>query len=184
MLVDPLAEGHWGAWSFCSRDLATYNSGESLIWMLPGLTGVVNLCRACVGQARSAGLMLHGPGRHNAPVPGPRCRPPTTTEQAVCDGGTTGNRISGAASAPASYHAEPVLPRWFLRSRSSLKGCLSVEEALEPDDRLSAKELQLMGYFMEHPRDNHPDHAGAQALVADEVSDHNVVGCPGAAAAR
>jgi len=171
-VVDHVAEG-LGAWSLLRSDLATYNLAI-VDWMLPGLTGV-DLCR----RLRGAGLdlpvlMLTALADTKHRVQGLDCRRRRLPEQAVCDGGTTG-KDQGAASAPAQL-PRACAPRWFY-VLDPAEGCLSVEEALGTTTiALSAKELQLMGYFMEHPREIIPgSRLRAQLWSLDEDPISNVV---------
>ena len=171
-VVDHVAEG-LGAWSLLRSDLATYNLAI-VDWMLPGLTEV-DLCR----RLRGAGLDL-----------------PVLMLTALAD---TKHRVQGLDAGADDYLSKPFAMEELLARIRALhrrqpsyrepvlragsyvldpaEGCLSVEEALGTTTiALSAKELQLMGYFMEHPREIiQGSRLRAQLWSLDEDPISNVV---------
>ena len=171
-VVDHVAEG-LGAWSLLRSDLATYNL-VIVDWMLPGLSGV-DLCR----RIREAGLTL-----------------PVLMLTALAD---TSHRVQGLDSGADDYLSKPFAMEELLARIRALQrrqpsyrepllscgpyvldpaeGCLSVQQG-EDTTRitLSAKELQLMAYFMEHPQEIIPgSRLRTQLWSLDEDPISNVV---------
>lgn len=147
-VVDHVAEG-LGAWSLLRSELATYNLAI-VDWMLPGLSGL-DLCR----RVRGAGLAL-----------------PVLMLTALAD---TRHRVQGLDAGADDYLSKPFAMEELLARIRALQrrqpdyrepllcagsygldpgeGCLTVQEAKGATRiMLSAKELQLMTYFIEHPR--------------------------------
>ena len=148
-IVDHVAEG-LGAWSLIRGELATYNLAI-VDWMLPGLSGP-ELCRLL----RGAGLTL-----------------PVLMLTALAD---TSHRVQGLDAGADDYLSKPFAMEELLASIRALQrrqpnyrelmlragpylldqaeSCLTVQAAAGITRiTLSAKELQLMAYFMEHPRE-------------------------------
>lgn len=171
-VVDHVAEG-LGAWSLLRGDLATYNL-VIVDWMLPGLSGV-DLCR----RVRGAGLAL-----------------PVLMLTALAD---TKHRVQGLDAGADDYLSKPFAMEELLARIRALQrrqpsyrdpvlsvgsyvldpaeGCLTVQAA-EASTRitLSAKELQLMTYFMEHPQEIIPgSRLRSQLWSLDEDPISNVV---------
>lgn len=171
-VVDHVAEG-LGAWSLIRSELATYNL-MIVDWMLPGLSGP-ELCR----RVRGAGLTL-----------------PLLMLTAMAD---TSHRVQGLDAGADDYLSKPFAMEELLARIRALQrrqpnyrelllragpyvldpaeGCLTVQEA-EGSTRitLSAKELQLMAYFMEHPREIIPGaRLRSQLWSLDEDPISNVV---------
>jgi len=171
-VVDHVAEG-LGAWSLLRSDLATYNL-VIVDWMLPGLSGV-DLCR----RLRGAGLTL-----------------PVLMLTALAD---TKHRVQGLDAGADDYLSKPFAMEELLARIRALQrrqpnyrepllsagayvldpaeGCLTVQQG-EDTSRitLSAKELQLMAYFMEHPQEIIPgSRLRTQLWSLDEDPISNVV---------
>jgi len=171
-VVDHVAEG-LGAWSLLRSDLATYNL-VIVDWMLPGLSGV-DLCR----RVRGAGLTL-----------------PVLMLTALAD---TSHRVQGLDAGADDYLSKPFAMEELLARIRALQrrqpnyrdpvlsagpylldpaeGCLTIQEAKGSTRvTLSAKELQLMAYFMEHPREIIPGaRLRSQLWSLDEDPISNVV---------
>ena len=171
-VVDHVAEG-LGAWSLLRSDLASYNL-VIVDWMLPGLSGV-DLCR----RIRGAGLTL-----------------PVLMLTALAD---TRHRVQGLDAGADDYLSKPFAMEELLARIRALQrrqpnyrdpvlsvgsyvldpaeGCLTVQQG-EDTTRitLSAKELQLMAYFMEHPQEIIPgSRLRTQLWSLDEDPISNVV---------
>jgi two-component system Ni(II)/redox-responsive regulator NrsR len=171
-VVDHVADG-LGAWSLVRSDLASYNL-VIVDWMLPGLSGV-DLCR----RIRGAGLTL-----------------PVLMLTALAD---TSHRVQGLDAGADDYLSKPFAMEELLARIRALQrrqpsyrepllscgpyvldpaeGCLSVQQG-EDTTRitLSAKELQLMAYFMEHPQEIIPgSRLRAQLWSLNEDPISNVV---------
>lgn len=171
-VVDHVAEG-LGAWSLLRSDLATYNL-VIVDWMLPGLSGP-ELCR----RMRGAGLSLQ-----------------VLMLTALAD---TRHRVQGLDAGADDYLSKPfameellarirALQRRQPSYRESLlraggyvldpaEGCLTVRQGEETIRiTLSAKELQLMSFFMEHPQEIIPgSKLRSQLWSLDEDPISNVV---------
>ncbi len=171
-VVDHVAEG-LGAWSLLSGELATYNL-LIVDWMLPGLSGP-ELCR----RVRGAGLTL-----------------PVLMLTALAD---TSHRVQGLDAGADDYLSKPFAMEELLariralqRRQSNYRepllssgpyvldpaeGCLTVQRGEETTRiTLSAKELQLMAYFMEHPQEIIPGaRLRSQLWSLDEDPISNVV---------
>ncbi len=171
-VVDHVAEG-LGAWSLIRSELVTYNLAI-VDWMLPGLSGP-ELCR----RVRRAGLTL-----------------PLLMLTALAD---TRHRVQGLDAGADDYLSKPFAMEELLARIRALQrrqpnyrelllragayaldpaeGCLTVQEA-EGSTRilLSAKELQLMAFFMVHPRQIIPGaRLRSQLWSLDEDPISNVV---------
>ncbi len=171
-VVDHVAEG-LGAWSLLRSELATYNL-LIVDWMLPGLSGP-ELCR----RVRGAGLSL-----------------PVLMLTALAD---TSHRVQGLDAGADDYLSKPFAMEELLARIRALQrrqpnyrdpvlsagpylldpaeGCLTIQEAKGSTRvTLSAKELQLMAYFMEHPREIIPGaRLRSQLWSLDEDPISNVV---------
>ncbi len=171
-VVDHVAEG-LGAWSLLGSDLASH---DLLIvdWMLPGLTGP-ELCR----RVRGAGMTL-----------------PVLMLTALAD---TSHRVQGLDAGADDYLSKPFAMEELLARIRALQrrqpnyrepmlnsgpyvldpaeGCLTVQRGKETTRIiLSTKELQLMAYFMEHPREIIPGaRLRSQLWSLDEDPISNVV---------
>ncbi len=171
-VVDHVAEG-LGAWSLLRSELTSH---DLLIvdWMLPGLTGP-ELCR----RVRGAGMTL-----------------PVLMLTALAD---TRHRVQGLDAGADDYLSKPFAMEELLARIRALQrrqpsyrdpllragsyvldpaeGCLTVQEAGGSTRiALSAKELQLMAYFMEHPRQIIPgSRLRSQLWSLDEDPISNVV---------
>nr|WP_043327462.1 two-component system response regulator RppA [Cyanobium gracile] len=171
-VVDHVAEG-LGGWSLLRSDLATYNLAI-VDWMLPGLSGV-ELCR----RLRGAGLTL-----------------PVLMLTALAD---TSHRVQGLDAGADDYLSKPFAMEELLARIRALQrrqpsyrepllrvgsfeldpaeGCLTVQQSKATTRiSLSAKELQLMAYFMEHPKEIIPgSRLRTQLWSLDEDPISNVV---------
>ena len=171
-VVDHVAEG-LGAWSLLCSELATYNL-LIVDWMLPGLSGV-DLCR----RLRGAGLTL-----------------PVLMLTALAD---TRHRVQGLDAGADDYLSKPFAMEELLARIRALQrrqpnyrepllssgpyvldpaeGCLTVQRGEEATRiTLSAKELQFMAYFMEHPQEIIPGaRLRSQLWSLDEDPISNVV---------
>nr|WP_259737576.1 two-component system response regulator RppA [Synechococcus sp. CS-1329] len=147
-VVDRCTSGLEG-WTLLSGELTTY-SLAIVDWMLPGLSGV-ELCR----RVRGAGLTL-----------------PVLMLTALAD---TSHRVQGLDAGADDYLSKPFAMEELLARIRALQrrqpnyrepllssgpyvldpaeGCLTVQRGKKTTRiTLSAKELQLMAYFMEHPQ--------------------------------
>jgi two-component system Ni(II)/redox-responsive regulator NrsR len=171
-VIDHVAEG-LGAWSLLRSELATYNL-LIVDWMLPGLSGP-ELCR----RVRGAGLTL-----------------PVLMLTALAD---TSHRVHGLDAGADDYLSKPFVMEELLARIRALQrrqpnyrdpvlsagpylldpaqGSLTIREAKGITRiTLSAKELQLMAYFMEHPRQIIPGaRLRSQLWSLDEDPISNVV---------
>lgn len=171
-VVDHVTEG-LGAWSLLRSELATYNL-LIVDWMLPGLSGP-ELCR----RVRGAGLTL-----------------PVLMLTALAD---TSHRVQGLDAGADDYLSKPFAMEELLARIRALQrrqpnyrepllnsgpyvldpaeGCLTVQRGEETTRiTLSAKELQLMAYFMEHPQEIIPGaRLRSQLWSLDEDPISNVV---------
>jgi two-component system Ni(II)/redox-responsive regulator NrsR len=171
-VVDHVTEG-LGAWSLLRSELATYNL-LIVDWMLPGLSGP-ELCR----RVRGAGLTL-----------------PVLMLTAMAD---TSHRVQGLDAGADDYLSKPFAMEELLARIRALQrrqpnyrepllnsgpyvldpaeGCLTVQRGEETTRiTLSAKELQLMAYFMEHPQEIIPGaRLRSQLWSLDEDPISNVV---------
>ncbi len=171
-VVDHVAEG-LGAWSLLRSDLATYNL-VIVDWMLPGLSGP-ELCR----RMRGAGLSLQ-----------------VLMLTALAD---TRHRVQGLDAGADDYLSKPFAMEELLARIRALQrrqpsyreallhaggyvldpaeGCLTVRQGEETIRiTLSAKELQLMSFFMEHPQEIIPgSKLRSQLWSLDEDPISNVV---------
>jgi two-component system Ni(II)/redox-responsive regulator NrsR len=171
-VVDHVAEG-LGAWSLIRSELATYNL-LIVDWMLPGLSGP-ELCR----RVRGAGLTL-----------------PVLMLTALAD---TSHRVQGLDAGADDYLSKPFAMEELLARIRALQrrqpsyrdsvlsvgryvldpteGCLTVQDE-EGNSRvtLTAKESQLLAYFIEHPREIIPGaRLRSQLWSLDEDPISNVV---------
>lgn len=171
-VVDHVAEG-LGAWSLLGSELTSYDL-LILDWMLPGLTGP-ELCR----RVRGAGMTL-----------------PVLMLTALAD---TSHRVQGLDAGADDYLSKPFAMEELLARIRALQrrqpsyrdpllragsyvldpaeGCLTIEQGGgRTRIALSAKELQLMAYFMEHPRQIIPgSRLRSQLWSLDEDPISNVV---------
>jgi two-component system Ni(II)/redox-responsive regulator NrsR len=171
-VVDHVTEG-LEAWSLLRSELATYNL-LIVDWMLPGLSGP-ELCR----RVRGAGLTL-----------------PVLMLTALAD---TSHRVQGLDAGADDYLSKPFAMEELLARIRALQrrqpnyrepllnsgpyvldpaeGCLTVQRGEETTRiTLSAKELQLMAYFMEHPQEIIPGaRLRSQLWSLDEDPISNVV---------
>ncbi|WP_198948210.1 two-component system response regulator RppA [Synechococcus sp. MW101C3] len=171
-VVDHVAEG-LGAWSLLRSELTTYNL-LIVDWMLPGVSGP-ELCQ----RVRGAGLTL-----------------PVLMLTALAD---TSHRVQGLDAGADDYLSKPFAMEELLARIRALQrrqpnyrepllnsgpyvldpaeGCLTVQRGKETTRiTLSTKELQLMAYFMEHPREIIPgSRLRSQLWSLDEDPISNVV---------
>jgi two-component system, OmpR family, Ni(II)-responsive and/or redox-responsive regulator NrsR len=171
-VVDHVAEGA-GAWSLLRSELATYNLAI-IDWMLPGLSGL-ELCR----RLRGAGLTL-----------------PVLMLTALAE---TKHRVQGLDAGADDYLSKPFAMEELLARIRALQrrqpnyrdpvliaGCYALDPAEgwlsvgapQTTTRvlLSAKERQLLAYFMEHPGEIIPgSRLRAQLWSLNEDPISNVV---------
>jgi len=171
-VVDRCTSGLEG-WTLLSGELTTYNLAI-VDWMLPGLSGV-ELCR----RVRGAGLTL-----------------PVLMLTALAG---TSHRVRGLDAGADDYLSKPFAMEELLARIRALQrrqpnyrepllssgpyvldpaeGCLTVQRGEETTRiTLSAKELQLMAYFMEHPQEIIPgSRLRTQLWSLDEDPISNVV---------
>jgi two-component system Ni(II)/redox-responsive regulator NrsR len=171
-VVDHCADGRLG-WTLLNGEQARY---ELMIvdWMLPGLSGL-ELCR----RSRKAGLEL--------PVLLLTARTETADRVEGLDGGADDYlskpfameellaRVRALQRRQPNYR-EPLLSSG-LYVLDPDEGCLTVQRGEEATRiTLSAKELQLMAYFMEHPQEIIPGaRLRSQLWSLDEDPISNVV---------